>query len=142
MAPNVEKPGETISAMSANSLVTQEGKLNKTTLQMLSGLGTVNLSLNGAMASYERKDMAKILEDLLPLWGIVKNDPPAYREIERTFIAANADESGHLLKCRLKKYRGSGSSGAYMSVFNSVMNFLDSQRAETNPSANGTWGRS
>ena len=60
----------------------------------------------GPLASYKRKDMVPIPDDLSSLWKFVKNDAPVYLKIERTFIAANADAGCHFLKCHLKKYWG------------------------------------
>ena len=131
-------PGKPISEMSANSLSTQEEKINKTTLKMLPGLGSVNLSINGQWHLTKAKISGGISEDLDSLWEIVKNDSPAYRKIASTFIASNADAGGRLLKCHLKKYWKSGSPDAYKSVFNSLRGFLDFQKSRNEPARE--WG--
>ena len=83
MAPmdsNVAKPGETISEMSANSLITKEEKAKQYNMEKVPLARPGRPLSKGPIASYKRKDSGGIAEDLVSLWGKVKNDPLVYQK--------------------------------------------------------------
>ena len=59
ITPNVEQPGETISEMSAISLVAQGAKAAQYNVGKVLRIGPGNPLSKGSLASYKRKDMEK-----------------------------------------------------------------------------------
>ena len=112
--------------MSANSLITKEEKAKQYNAgQDLRARPGKPLS-KGSLAAYQRKDSGEIAEDLVSLWEKVKkNDPPAYRKIERAFTSSKPEVVGRRLKCTIRRYWVSGSPDAYKSVLYSLSKFLE-----------------
>ena len=84
--PNGSKLGETrgtISETSAKTLLTQEEKAKQYNVAKVLRISPCNPLSKGPVASYKRKDMGGIADDLVALWEIVKNDSPVYQKIER-----------------------------------------------------------
>ena len=122
--------GKPISEMSTQSLLTQENRVKSSNAPRF----TAWAPLSGkSLSSFRQQGLGKVSENLVSLWELMKNDPPAYQKVERVFVSTNQDSEGLLLKIHLKKYWQSASSVTYKSVFYSVKNFLDFQKNRNEP---------
>ena len=122
--------GKQISEMSTESLRTQEEKAIQYNVSNAPRIRDGGPLSKRSLASYKREDMGEVSENLAPSWGIVKNDPPVYRQIERAFPATNKDVEGLLFKSHLQKYRLTASADTYKSASYSLRNFLDFQKEQ------------
>ena len=127
--------------MSAESLITQEEKVLQYNISNAPRISAGAPLSKMSLASYKRNDMGKASENLSPLWEIVKNDPPVYRDIERAFLPTNHDAKGLLFESHLQKYWRAAPADKYKSAFYQLRKFLDWQKSRHEPARDWDLGR-